>query len=121
MAFPELIASINAANVDLAVHVGDIKNGSTRCDTSYFQQIFDDFAELNTPLVYTPGDSVVPKSSLEASRLRLKGYETVLPIASELYQCETHGKLITNPDMQQKLFGLLGAVTDTVNKAVAQP
>jgi hypothetical protein len=43
--------------VDLAVHVGDIKNGSTRCDMAYFQQIFDDFAELNTPLVYTPGDN----------------------------------------------------------------
>jgi hypothetical protein len=57
VAFPQLIASINAANVDLAVHVGDIKNGSTRCDMAYFQQIFDDFAELNTPLVYTPGDN----------------------------------------------------------------
>jgi hypothetical protein len=56
-AFPQLIASINAANVDLAVHVGDIKNGSTRCDTSYFQKIFDDFSALNTPLVYTPGDN----------------------------------------------------------------
>jgi hypothetical protein len=56
-AFPTLIASINAAKVDLAVHVGDIKNGSTRCDTSYYQKIFDDFAALNTPLVYTPGDN----------------------------------------------------------------
>ena len=56
-AFPQLIASINAANVDLAVHVGDIKNGSTRCDTSYFQKTFDDFSALTTPLVYTPGDN----------------------------------------------------------------
>jgi hypothetical protein len=56
-AFPQLVASINAANVDLAVHLGDIKNGSTRCDTAYFQEIFDNFSALTTPLVYTPGDN----------------------------------------------------------------
>jgi pimeloyl-ACP methyl ester carboxylesterase len=78
-------------------------------------------SEMLKPIVYTPGDSVVPKSSLEAATLRMNGYETVLPIASELYQCETHGKLVTNPDMQLKLFGLLGTVTEAVEKAVTQP
>lgn len=78
-------------------------------------------SELLKPLVYTPGDSVVPKSSLEAATLRMNGYETVLPIASELYQCETHGRLVTNPDIQLKLFSLLGAISTVVENAVTQP
>jgi hypothetical protein len=56
--FPNLIAAINAApGISEVVHVGDIKNGSTRCDTSYFQTIFDYFAMFNDPLIYTPGDN----------------------------------------------------------------
>ncbi|MEO5858124.1 MAG: hypothetical protein ABIR33_04160 [Pyrinomonadaceae bacterium] len=75
-------------------------------------------SEMLKPVVYTPGDSVVPKSSLEAATLRVNGFETVLPIASELYQCETHGKLVTNPDIQLKLFTLLGALSGAVEKVV---
>jgi hypothetical protein len=57
-AFPALVAAINAeSDLSLAVHVGDIKNGSTRCDDAYFTQISDDFAEFSLPLVYTPGDN----------------------------------------------------------------
>ena len=56
--FPNLIAVINAApGISEVVHVGDIKNGSTRCDTSYFETIFGYFAQFNDPLVYTPGDN----------------------------------------------------------------
>jgi len=58
VAFPSLIGAINAEpDLTLAVHVGDIKNGSTRCDDSYFATIFDDFTDLALPLVYTPGDN----------------------------------------------------------------
>ncbi len=64
-------------------------------------------SEMLKPIVYTPGDSVVPKSSLEAATLRLSGADAVLPIASELYQCESHGKLLTNLDIQKKLFALI--------------
>lgn len=77
-------------------------------------------SEMLKPIVYTPGDSVVPKSSLEAATLRLNGADTVLPIASELYQCETHGKLVTNLDIQQKLFGLITAPF-TVQGSTTQP
>jgi len=57
-AFPGWIAAINAdPKVDLAVHLGDIKNGSTRCDDSYFATIADDLAGFKDPLVYTPGDN----------------------------------------------------------------
>jgi hypothetical protein len=39
------------------MHLGDIKNGSSRCDTSYFQLIRSDFDQFQDPLVYTPGDN----------------------------------------------------------------
>jgi hypothetical protein len=56
--FPNLIGVINAApGISAVVHVGDIKNGSTRCDTSYFQTIFGYFAMFDDPLIYTPGDN----------------------------------------------------------------
>ena len=58
------------------------------------------------PLIYTPGDSVVPKSSLEAATLRVISGIGVLPIASNLYQCETHGRLVTNPEIQQRCLRL---------------
>jgi hypothetical protein len=41
----------------LSVSIGDIKNGSSRCDTSYFQLIRSDFDGFADPLVYTPGDN----------------------------------------------------------------
>jgi hypothetical protein len=56
--FPSLVDSINGdAHVRLALHLGDIKNGSSPCTDAYFAQIrslFDTFAD---PLVYTPGDN----------------------------------------------------------------
>lgn len=56
--FPAFIASIGAApNVREIVHLGDIKNGSSRCDTSYFQFVLDNFNASALPLVYTPGDN----------------------------------------------------------------
>jgi hypothetical protein len=56
--FPNDVAEINAdRRVRLVVHLGDIKNGSSECSTSYFQQIRSDFDLFNDPLVYTPGDN----------------------------------------------------------------
>ncbi len=56
--FPSDVAEINAdPNVSRVIHLGDIKNGSTRCDTSYFEQIRGDFDGFADPLVYTPGDN----------------------------------------------------------------
>ena len=56
--FPGLVRSINDdPKASLVVHVGDIKNGSSRCDDSYFAQIagyFDSFAD---PILFTPGDN----------------------------------------------------------------
>jgi len=56
-AFPGWIDQINAADPDLTFHVGDIKNGSTRCDDAYYRVIRADFDRFENPLVYTPGDN----------------------------------------------------------------
>ncbi len=57
-AFPAHIAQINAdPQVSLVNHLGDIKNGSSRCDDSYFATIKADFDQFRDPLVYTPGDN----------------------------------------------------------------
>ncbi len=57
-AFPSQIAQINAdQGASLVVHLGDIKNGSSRCDTSYFEQIRSNFDQFTDPLIYTPGDN----------------------------------------------------------------
>jgi hypothetical protein len=56
--FPNLLAAIAAdTRVSTVVHLGDIKNGSSRCDDSYFAQIFAGFSTLPIPLVFTPGDN----------------------------------------------------------------
>jgi hypothetical protein len=56
--FPADIREINAdPAVRRVIHLGDIKNGSSRCDTSYFQDRLNDFQTFTDPLVYTPGDN----------------------------------------------------------------
>jgi hypothetical protein len=56
--FPALVADINAdPKVDLALHVGDIKSGSTPCSDAYFQTVSSLFETFKDPLVYTPGDN----------------------------------------------------------------
>jgi Calcineurin-like phosphoesterase len=56
--FAKDIAAINAdPDVRFVIHLGDIKNGSSRCDDSYFSLIRSDFDTFADPLVYTPGDN----------------------------------------------------------------
>jgi hypothetical protein len=56
--FPAFIDQINADDdVRMVTHLGDIKNGSTVCSDAYFEQIFQDFARFQRPLVYAPGDN----------------------------------------------------------------
>jgi hypothetical protein len=56
--FPSWIDQINAdPDVSLAFHVGDIKNGSTRCDDDYYRMIRTQFDRFADPLVYSPGDN----------------------------------------------------------------
>jgi hypothetical protein len=63
--FPNDIAELNAANPDVVIHLGDIKNGSSRCNTSTpdpvtgssFTYVKNAFDQLTAPLAYTPGDN----------------------------------------------------------------
>jgi hypothetical protein len=53
-----LIPAINAdPAVRRAIHVGDIKSGSTTCDDVWFNQIATDFTTFTDPLVYALGDN----------------------------------------------------------------
>ncbi len=61
-------------------------------------------------ILFSIGDGVVTKRSLEAAGAGKFVNRPVLPIVSELYQCESHGKLVTNPEIQDKLFALLNSV-----------
>ncbi|MEP6630271.1 MAG: hypothetical protein ABJA89_07350 [Lapillicoccus sp.] len=56
-AFPGWIDQINAADPAMTFHVGDIKNGSSRCDNPYYAMIRTDFDRFVGPLIYTPGDN----------------------------------------------------------------
>lgn len=57
-AFPGWVDRINAErDVALTIHVGDIKNGSSRCDDSYFSFIREQFDRFTSPLIYSPGDN----------------------------------------------------------------
>lgn len=56
--FPNDVAEINAdPSVSLVFHLGDIKNGSSKCTTEYFELIRKDFDGFEDPFVYTPGDN----------------------------------------------------------------
>ena len=55
--FPQWIQEINAADPAMTFHVGDIKNGSSRCDDALYQQIKGDFDTFTNPLIYSPGDN----------------------------------------------------------------
>jgi hypothetical protein len=53
----EVIREINAAPVDITIHTGDIKSGSSLCADELLQARFDQLRTLKRPLVYTPGDN----------------------------------------------------------------
>ena len=61
-------------------------------------------------LIFSVGDGVVSKRSLEAEDDARIANRPVLPLVSKLYQCETHTKLVTSPEIQDKLFTLLNSV-----------
>lgn len=57
-AFPGWVDRINLQpGLDLAFHVGDIKNGSSPCTDEYNAMIRQQFNRFEMPLLYTPGDN----------------------------------------------------------------
>jgi hypothetical protein len=55
--FRALIGEINARNPAFAIHVGDIKSGSTECSDAAYQEQLDLLNTFNSALIYTPGDN----------------------------------------------------------------
>ena len=56
--FPRLVSALNAdPDVELTVHLGDIKDGASLCSDAYFDQMRANFDTLQDPLVVTPGDN----------------------------------------------------------------
>ncbi len=56
-AFPSWIEQINDGSPELAFHLGDIKDGSSRCDDAYYRLVRADFDRFAGALIYTPGDN----------------------------------------------------------------
>jgi pimeloyl-ACP methyl ester carboxylesterase len=67
------------------------------------------------PLMLSVGDSVVTKSSLTGETR--KNAKASFPVTAELFQCVTHNKLVTNPEVQDKLFGFLTTVPQLPQQA----
>jgi hypothetical protein len=58
MDFPRLVSAVNGdPDVELTVHLGDIKDGASLCSDAYFDQMRANFDTLQDPLVLTPGDN----------------------------------------------------------------
>lgn len=58
VSFPALLGAIDAdPKVDLVLHLGDIKNGSSLCTDAYFEAIKAEVDTLEDPFVFTPGDN----------------------------------------------------------------
>jgi hypothetical protein len=56
--FPRLVAAVNAdPDVELTVHLGDIKDGASLCSDTYFDQMRANFDTFQDPFVLTPGDN----------------------------------------------------------------
>lgn len=55
--FERVIADINRQNVEFAVHIGDTKSGSTRCDDAHYTKILGYFNSFNKALIYSVGDN----------------------------------------------------------------
>lgn len=70
-------------------------------------------SEQIKPLIYSKGDGVVTKRSLNGETQTGRGNTTVLPIVSDLFQCEGHNKLVTNTEIQDRLLLLLAPAAES--------
>jgi hypothetical protein len=56
--FPEMLKSINEAQVEFVVHIGDFKAGSNApCTDELYQRRHTEFNRSEHPLIYIPGDN----------------------------------------------------------------
>lgn len=55
--YERLIDAINRTGLPFAIHIGDIKSGSSRCDDEEFVSQKANFQRFEKALVFTPGDN----------------------------------------------------------------
>jgi Calcineurin-like phosphoesterase len=56
--FPEMLKSIDDADVEFVVHIGDFKAGSNAaCTDELYQRRYTEFSRSKHPLIYLPGDN----------------------------------------------------------------
>jgi len=55
--WPALQTAINTSGVNFAVHIGDIKSGSTLCSDAMFANRLEAFSNFEMPFFITPGDN----------------------------------------------------------------
>lgn len=68
---PGMLESINDRRVDFIAHIGDIKNGQTRCDDSLYADRRELFDASRAPFIFVPGDN----EWTDCWRLSNGGYE----------------------------------------------
>ena len=68
---PALIKSINQSDIVFSIYDGDIKDGSSECTASIYDDALTMFGQLNKPVVYTPGDN----EWTDCHRLNNGGYD----------------------------------------------
>lgn len=59
------------------------------------------------PLMLDKGDGVVPQRSLAGETFTKRAGEAVIPITSELKQCEPHSRLLSSIEIQDRLLEIL--------------
>lgn len=69
-------------------------------------------AEELKPLLIAEGDGVVSRRSLAGETFTKNGGPAILPIVSELTQCESHSRLVSSIEIQDKLFSILTEITE---------
>jgi hypothetical protein len=67
--FGSVRESMNAADLDFAVHIGDFKNGTDFCPDSVYTVNSNRFDAFMQPLIYTPGDNEWRDCSSKLERL----------------------------------------------------
>lgn len=70
-------------------------------------------------VLYGLGDGVVTKRSLAGESLIANGKANTIPVQSEIMQCESHSKLVTNAEIQSKLFEFLGLAAAPVTQKLS--
>lgn len=55
--FPTLVDSLDEADIDFVIHVGDIKAATTPCTEELLQSRIDDIDAIQHPVIYLPGDN----------------------------------------------------------------